>query len=77
MKERIRNSNFRWPQACAEVITYRIPKRNLTAIQQTNSNITIQQSQQMKQIRTNGQGRQKLMEFLPLLLSLFIYFTLE
>ncbi|CAG9531189.1 unnamed protein product [Cercopithifilaria johnstoni] len=66
----------RWPKACSEVISYRIPERNLTIKQQRNSTI-INQTQQMKQIETNGDGNQKLIKLLSLLLSLFIYFTLE
>ncbi|EFO24181.1 hypothetical protein LOAG_04303 [Loa loa] len=67
----------RWPQACAEIITYRIPGQNSTVMQQTNLGITIQ-PQQMKQIKTNGQRSQKLIKLMSsLLLLLLIYFTLE
>ncbi|MCP9262668.1 hypothetical protein DINM_006028 [Dirofilaria immitis] len=64
----------RWPQACAEVITYKIPERNLTNMQQTNANITIP-LHQINQ-KSSGQQSQKLIKLLPLLLlSLIIYFT--
>ncbi|VBB30252.1 unnamed protein product [Acanthocheilonema viteae] len=66
----------RWPKACAEIITYGIPERNLTVAEQPNSSSIIQ-PQQMKQIETNGQshGSQKFIKLLSLLL-LFIYFIL-
>uniref|UniRef100_A0AAF5PUK3 CPG4 domain-containing protein n=2 Tax=Wuchereria bancrofti TaxID=6293 RepID=A0AAF5PUK3_WUCBA len=66
----------RWPQACTEIITYRIPKQNLTTMQQTNLTITIQ-PQQIKQIEKSGQQSQKMIKLLSSFLSLFIYFTLE
>uniref|UniRef100_A0A0R3RLI4 CPG4 domain-containing protein n=1 Tax=Elaeophora elaphi TaxID=1147741 RepID=A0A0R3RLI4_9BILA len=75
MKGSIRNSNFRWPQACLEVITYRIPKRNLTGMQRINS--STMQPQQMKQIEINGQESQKLIKLLSPLLSILVYYILE
>uniref|UniRef100_A0A915PJ98 Uncharacterized protein n=1 Tax=Setaria digitata TaxID=48799 RepID=A0A915PJ98_9BILA len=64
----------RWPQACAEVITYRLPERNLTAKQQSSSNSTALKNQ----IRSNGERGQETIELLSsVLLSLLIHFTMK
>ncbi|VDO39889.1 unnamed protein product [Onchocerca flexuosa] len=65
----------RWPRACAEVITYKIPERNLTDMQQISSSITIP-PYQIKQ-KSNGQQSQKLVTLLPSLLYLLVIYFVE
>lgn len=70
----IDNLNFRWPQACAEIITYRIPQRNFEITKKTSTLSIEIQRQQLNQTERNGEGNERTIA-ISLILSLFINFV--